>query len=178
MLWWFIFASWASLSLFCLSGSHAALFALAPRLKPPDHRVLPALDDGAAVCASSAKHPTPSSQDCLILGLDLGLLCFFAGLPASLPRTGRSTGLLGPFLYFSAPLLHAQKRQRPGGPNRPRTTAQRARRGHQNLDPELAGGAFCCPFPVASRPRLASHPSLVVSSSTARLSFSLLLSRC
>lgn len=83
MLWWFIFASWASLSLFCLSGSHAALFALAPRLKPPDHRVLPALDDGAAVCASSAKHPTPSSQDCLILGLDLGLLCFFAGLPAS-----------------------------------------------------------------------------------------------
>jgi hypothetical protein len=28
----------------------------------------------------------------------------------------------------------------------PRTTAQRARRGHQNLDPELAGGAFSSPF--------------------------------
>lgn len=44
-------------SLFCcLSGSHAALFALAPRLKPPDHRCLLALHDGVAPCASFANH--------------------------------------------------------------------------------------------------------------------------
>ncbi|PTB39856.1 hypothetical protein M441DRAFT_58703 [Trichoderma asperellum CBS 433.97] len=121
-----------------------ALFALAPLLKPPDHRCVPvALHDGVPLLASSS-----SAQIAFIITI---LFSSVSGSCLLCPEQGAPLDCWALFSIFSAPLLHGQAAKRPGGPNRLLDSRAKSEAWPSELGSELARGAFFFPFPLVSR---------------------------